>query len=59
MKLHRQAHAIYKMQYHIVWATRYWRKILVRGIAEYFKRAIREVREFHPYWHVEEVGVRE
>jgi putative transposase len=59
MKLHRQAHAVYKTQYHIIWVTRYRRKILVRGIAEYFKQAIREVREFHPDWYIEEVGVDE
>jgi len=59
MKLHRQARAVYKTQYHIVWVTRYRRKILVRGIAEDFRQAIREVREFHPDWYIEEVGVDE
>ena len=59
MKLHRQSHAVYKAQYHIVWVTRYRRKILVRGIAEYFKQAMMEVREFHPDWYIEEVGVDE
>ena len=57
MKLHRQAHAVYKTQYHIVWVTRYRRKILVEGIDEYCKKAMREVREFHPDWYIEEVGV--
>ena len=57
MKLHRQAHVVYKTQYHIVWVTRYRRRILVKGIAEYFRKAIREVREFHPDWHIEEVGI--
>jgi len=57
MKLHRQAHVVYKTQYHIVWVTRYRRKILVRGIAEYLRKALGEVREFHPDWFMEEVGV--
>jgi len=56
MKLHRQAHVVYKTQYHIFWVTRYRRKILVKGIAEYFKKSIREVREFYPDWYIEEVG---
>ena len=56
MKLHRQAHAVYKTQYHIVWVTRYRRKILVHGIEEYFKKSLKEVREFHPDWFVEEIG---
>lgn len=57
MKLHRQAPVGYKTQYHIVWVTRYRRKILVPGRAEYFQKVRREVREFHPDWFIEEVGV--
>jgi len=57
MKLHGQAHVVYKTQSHLVWVTRYRRKILVPGLAEYFKKVLREVREFHPDWFIEEVGV--
>lgn len=57
IKLHRQAHVVYKTQYRLAWVTRYRRKILVRGIADYLKRVIREVREFHPDWILEEMGV--
>jgi len=38
---------VYKTQYHLVWVTRYRRKILVPGIAEYLKKVLRTVREFH------------
>lgn len=57
MKLHKQAHAVYKTQYHIVWVTRYRRKILVPGVAAYFKIVLKEVRKFHPDWYIETVGV--
>ena len=57
MKLHRQAHVVYKTQYHLVWVTRYRRKILKAGVAAYFKKAVVEVRDYHPDWHIEEVGV--
>ena len=56
MKLHRQAHVVYKAQYHIVWVTRFRRKILVPGVAQYFKMQLREVREYYPDWYIEEVG---
>ena len=59
MKLHRQAHVVYKAQYHIVWVTRYRRKILVKGIDAYFKEALKEVREYYPDWFIEEVGTEE
>ncbi|TAJ25311.1 MAG: hypothetical protein EPO64_08370 [Nitrospirae bacterium] len=48
MKLHKAAHTVYKTQYHIVWVTRYRRKILVRGVAESLRILLREVRKFHP-----------
>jgi len=57
MKLHRPAHVVYKTHYHIGWGTRYRRKLLVPGMAEYFKKVLRAVREFHPDWFIEEVGV--
>ena len=57
MKLHRQAHAVYKTQYHIIWVTRYRRKILTEGIAKYLKLALKEVRKFYPDWFMEECGV--
>lgn len=48
MKLYKQAHTVYKTQYHIAWITRYRRKILQHGIEEYFKLLIREVQKFFP-----------
>jgi len=57
MKLHRPADVVSNTQYHLVWVTRYRRKILVLGMAEYVKKVLREVREFHPDWFIEEVGV--
>jgi putative transposase len=57
MKLHKAAHTVYKTQYHIVWVTRYRRKILVRGVAEALRILLQEVRKFHPDWFIEEIGI--
>ena len=57
MKLHKAAHRVYKTQYHIVWVTRYRRKILVRGVAEALGLMLQEVRKFHPDWFIEEIGI--
>ena len=57
MKLHKAAHTVYKTQYHIVWVTRYRRKILVRGLAEALRLMLQEVRKFHPDWFIEEIGI--
>ncbi|MDE1975559.1 MAG: IS200/IS605 family transposase [Patescibacteria group bacterium] len=58
MRLLKQAHTVYQTQYHIVWVTRYRRKILVKGIDSYLKTLItKEFREFFPDIYVEEVGI--
>ena len=57
MKLHKAAHTVYKTQYHIVWVTRYRRKILVRGLAEALRLMLQEVRKLHPDWFSEEIGI--
>ena len=57
MKLHKQAHTGYKTQYHIVWVTRFRRKILVGGIESYLRIKLEEVRKFYPDWNYVEIGV--
>lgn len=57
MKLHKQAHTVYKTQYHIVWVTRFRRKILTHGIASYFRIKLQEVRKFYPDWYFNEIGI--
>ena len=57
MKLHKQAHTVYKTQYHIVWVTRFRRKILVGGIESYLRIKLEEVRNFYPDWNYVEIGV--
>ena len=54
----KQAHTVYQTQYHIVWVTRYRRKILVKGIDAYLKTLVaKEFREYFPDIYVEEVGI--
>ena len=57
MKLQQAAHTVYKTQYHVVWVTRYRRKILVKGVAQSLRVVLQEVRKFHPDRFLEEVGI--
>ena len=57
MKLHRAAHTVYKTPYHIVWVTRYRRKILVEGVANYLRVKLLEVRKYYPDWQFTEIGI--
>ena len=57
MRLRKLAHAVYKTQYHIVWITRYRRKILVKGVKEYLKIKLLEIRKYYPEWEYLEIGI--
>ena len=58
MKLYKAAHTVYKTQYHIVWITRYRRKILVTGIKSYLKIKLQEIRKYYPDWEYIEIGIK-
>lgn len=57
MELKKSAHAVYKTQYHIVWVTRYRRKILVKVVDEYLRVKLKEVEKYYPDWEQKEVGI--
>ena len=57
MKLRRSSHAVYKTEYHIVWVTKYRNKILNKGVSEYLKIKLREIRKYHPDVIIQEIGI--
>jgi putative transposase len=58
MKLYKSAHSIYKTQYHIVWITRYRRKILVTGVNSYLEIKLQEITKYYPDWGYLEIGIK-
>ncbi|HDY67074.1 MAG TPA: IS200/IS605 family transposase [Candidatus Scalindua sp.] len=48
---------VYRTQYHIVWVTRYRRKILVKGVRNYLKIKLKEIRKYYPEWEYIEMGI--
>ena len=48
METRRQAHAVYRCQYHIVWTPRYRYKVLNKGVAKYLLIKLDEVRKKYP-----------
>jgi len=59
MRLIKSAHSVYRTQYHIVWITRYRRKILNKGVREYLKTKLQETRKFYPDWEYLAMGMGE
>jgi len=57
MRLRKSANTVYKTQYHIVWITRYRRKILVKGVKDYLKIKLLEIRKYYPEWEYLEIGI--
>jgi putative transposase len=57
MKLNKSAHSLYKTQYHIVWITRYRRKILVTGVNSYLEIKLQEITKYYPDWEYLEIGI--
>jgi len=57
MRLKKSAHTVYKTQYHIVWITPFRRKILLKGVKEYLKIKLLEIRRYYQDWEYLEIGI--
>ena len=58
MEILTQAHAAYRLMYHIVWIPKYRRKILQKGIAEYCEEVIKtEMIDRYPDVRIEEINI--
>lgn len=57
MRLIKSAHSVYRTQYHIVWVTRFRRKILTKGVAVYLETKLLEVRKYYPDWEYIAIGI--
>jgi len=57
MRLIKASHSVYRTQYHIVWVTRFRRKILVPGVKQYLEAKLQEVRKYYPDWEYFTIGI--
>ena len=57
MRLIKSAHTVYRTQFHIVWVTRFRRKIFGEGVAEYLETKLQEVRKYYPDWEYIAIGI--
>ena len=48
IQYNKQGHCVYYTRYHLVFATKYRRKILVKGILEYLLELLKKVPRFYP-----------
>lgn len=59
MRLYKSAHTVYKTQYHLVWVTKYRRKILNKGVQEYLLSKFLEIKKYFEDWTYIEIGMKE
>ena len=57
MRLRKAAHTVYRTQYHLVWVTRYRRKVLVPGVQRYLHVKLYEVCKWRPDWEFIAIGM--
>ena len=48
METRRQAHCVYRCEYHIVWIPRYRYAVLTKGVKEYLEVKLDEIRKWYP-----------
>ena len=52
VQFRKQGHCVYKTEYHLVFATKYRRRVLKGGMGEYLKKVIHEVTKYYPDLHI-------
>ena len=59
MECQKQGHVVYHTRYHVVFVTKYRRKVLRGGVGEYLKVKLQEVNEYYPDLEILEVNTDE
>lgn len=57
MKLRKASHTVYKTQYHIVFVTKYRRKILTKGVSQWLRPTFEQLRKYSPDIEFIEIGI--
>src|SRR4051812_48692439 len=52
----RTSHSVFLCDYHLVWPTKYRRKVLNEGVLAYLRETIKGLTEFHPDLIVKEIN---
>lgn len=56
MQVTRSAHAVYRLQYHVVWVCKYRRKVLNPGVCGYLRKVFPQLLRSMPGVEIETIG---
>jgi putative transposase len=59
MEIHYSAHGAYHHQYHIVWITKYRKKILTGELKQYIEQHLFDIQAYHPELSIEKYSIQE
>lgn len=58
-ELRRTSHAVFICDYHLVWPTKYRRKIFNEGVLAYLKEVLKELPKYYPELLIKEINTDE
>jgi putative transposase len=56
MRIQQLNHSVYQLQYHIVWGTKYRRKVLKHYVRTELVKAIYKILRRHPDWYLYQIN---
>ena len=59
MRIRKLNHSVYQLQYHIVWGTKYRRKILKAYVRDELVRSLYKLLRKHRDWYIHEINTGE
>ena len=59
MRIRQLAHSVYQIQYHIVWGTKYRRKVLKHYVRTELIKNLYQTQRRHPDWYYHEINTGE
>ena len=57
MEVYKSAHGLYRLQYHVVWVTKYRRRILKPFVKEYLQKVLPKLLRSMPDVTIETIGI--
>jgi len=58
VRFQKSTHAVYRLQYHVVWTPRYRREIFVEGVKQYLEKVLQHIDMLDDDIEVQQVNVQ-
>jgi putative transposase len=59
MRIRRLNHSVYQLEYHLVWGTKYRRKIIKKYVRDELIAALKQIQKKYPDWYFAKINTGE